>query len=82
MKQAATRAIADIVTDDQRSLGVIIPTMFQSKLHQAVARAVSDAWLAEHPDGRKRDSTMLAEPGADFGMPDLPSLIPSDDRAS
>jgi hypothetical protein len=68
------------VTDDQRGLGVIIPTMFQTRLHQAVARAVSDAWLAEHPDGRKRD--MLAEPGSDFGMPDLPALIPTDDRAS
>ncbi|HEY5229841.1 MAG TPA: malic enzyme-like NAD(P)-binding protein, partial [Galbitalea sp.] len=80
MKQAATRAIADIVTDDQRGLGVIIPTMFQARLHQAVARAVSDAWLSEHPDGRKRD--LLAEPGAGFGMHDLPTLIPSDDRAS
>jgi len=79
MKQAATRAIADIVTDDQRGLGVIIPTMFQARLHQAVARAVSDAWLSEHPDGRKRDQNLLAEPGADFGLPDLPSPIPSDD---
>jgi hypothetical protein len=43
---------------------------------------VSDAWLAEHPDGRKRDSNMLAEPGGHFGMPDLPSHIPSDDRPS
>jgi malate dehydrogenase (oxaloacetate-decarboxylating) len=82
MKQAATRAIADIVTDDQRGLGVIIPTMFQTRLHHAVARAVSDAWLAEHPDGRKRDANMLAEHGSHFGMPDLPALIPSDDRAS
>jgi len=82
MKQAATRAIADIVTDDQRGLGVIIPTMFQTRLHHAVARAVSDAWLAEHPDGRKRDANMLAEHDSHFGMPDLPALIPSDDRAS
>ncbi|MDQ1484795.1 MAG: hypothetical protein QOJ62_488 [Actinomycetota bacterium] len=78
MKQAATRAIADIVTDDQRSLGVIIPTMFQAKLHQAVARAVSDAWLTEHPDGRKRDGGLLAEPGGDFDMADVPSAIRSD----
>jgi len=52
--------------------------MFQARLHQAVARAVSDAWLAEHPDGRKRDQSLLAEPGADFGLPDLPAPIPSD----
>ena len=76
MKQAATRAIADIVTDDQRGLGVIIPTMFQARLHQAVARAVSDAWLTEHPDGRKREPSLLGQP--DFGLPDLPAPIPSD----
>jgi malate dehydrogenase (oxaloacetate-decarboxylating) len=80
MKQAATRAIADTVTEEQRGLGVIIPTMFQAKLHQAVARAVSDAWLAEHPDGRNRDGGLLAEPGIDFGMPDLPAPLPSDER--
>ena len=56
MKQAATRAIADIVTDDQRALGVVVPTMFQSRLHHAIASAVADAWLAEHPESRKRDS--------------------------
>ena len=71
-----------LVRDDQRGLGIIIPTMFQTRLHQAVARAVSDAWLSEHPDGRKRDANMLSEPGSAFGMPDLPTLIPSDDRAS
>jgi malate dehydrogenase (oxaloacetate-decarboxylating) len=65
MQQAATRAIADTVTDDQRGLGVIIPTMFQARLHQAVARAVGDAWIAEHPEGRKRDSGLLAAPGFD-----------------
>jgi malate dehydrogenase (oxaloacetate-decarboxylating) len=82
MKQAATRAIADIVSDDQRGLGVIIPTMFQTRLHQAVARAVSDAWLAEHPDGRKRDANLLADPDSSFGLPDLPSQIPSDNGES
>jgi malate dehydrogenase (oxaloacetate-decarboxylating) len=55
MKQAATRAIADTVSDDQRGLGVIIPTMFQAHLHQAVATAVSQAWTAEHPSTRRRD---------------------------
>jgi malate dehydrogenase (oxaloacetate-decarboxylating) len=55
MKQAATRAIADIVTDEQRALGVVVPTMFQSRLHNAVASAVADAWLADHPESRNRD---------------------------
>ncbi len=58
MKQAAMRAIADIVTDEQRGLGVVVPTMFQSRLHQAVATAVGDAWLAEHPESRKRDGQL------------------------
>src|SRR5579875_3256271 len=49
MKLAATRAIADTVTDEQRAIGVIVPTMFQAALHQAVAKAVADAWRAEHP---------------------------------
>jgi malate dehydrogenase (oxaloacetate-decarboxylating) len=53
MKQAATRAIADSVTDDQRGLGIITPTMFQPRLHQTVAKAVSDAWRAEHPESRR-----------------------------
>jgi hypothetical protein len=43
---------------------------------------VSDAWLSEHPDGRKRDGGLLAEPGADFGLPDLPAPIPGDDRST
>ncbi len=58
MKQAATRAVADIVTDEQRALGVVVPTMFQSRLHNAVAGAVADAWLAEHPESRKRESDL------------------------
>jgi malate dehydrogenase (oxaloacetate-decarboxylating) len=66
MKQAATRAIADIVTDDQRSLGIITPTMFQTRLHQAVARAVSEAWLSEHPDGRR--ARHADEGNLDFGL--------------
>ena len=56
------------------------PSSYLSRLHQAVARAVSDAWLSEHPDGRSRDGGLLAEPGVDFGMPDLGASIPSDDR--
>ncbi|MCU1676553.1 MAG: hypothetical protein JWM93_1311 [Frankiales bacterium] len=44
MKQAAVRAIADNVTDEQRALGVVVPTMFTAGLHMDVARAVSNAW--------------------------------------
>jgi malate dehydrogenase (oxaloacetate-decarboxylating) len=62
MKQAATRAIADIVTDEQRALGVVVPTMFQSRLHQAVAAAVADAWIAEHPESRERDGEADGRP--------------------
>ncbi len=76
MKQAATQAIADIVTDDQRGLGIIIPTMFQARLHQAVARAVSDAWQIEHPDSRR---VRASDSDFDSGLPDLPAAIPSFD---
>jgi malate dehydrogenase (oxaloacetate-decarboxylating) len=76
MKQAATRAIADIVTDDQRSLGIITPTMFQTRLHQAVARAVGDAWLSEHPGSRRARTT---DDDADFRLaaltPDRSALL-------
>jgi malate dehydrogenase (oxaloacetate-decarboxylating) len=67
MKQAAIRAIADTVTDEQRSIGVIIPTMFQSRLHQAVAGAVSDAWVSEHPQARRRESMRPLDDDAAFG---------------
>jgi malate dehydrogenase (oxaloacetate-decarboxylating) len=78
MKQAATRAIADIVTDEQRALGVMVPTMFQSKLHLAVARAVGDAWLAEHPQGRRHDGARTL--GSDeFGLGGLPAPSITDD---
>jgi len=46
MKQAAVTAIANTVTDEQRALGVVIPTMFQAALHGEVARAVSAAWTS------------------------------------
>jgi malate dehydrogenase (oxaloacetate-decarboxylating) len=77
MKQAATRAIADIVTDEQRGLGVIIPTMFQTRLHQAVARAVSDAWIAEHPQARRHEGGHPFDADLDFGLAALGSPIPS-----
>ena len=77
MKQAATQAIADIVTDEQRGLGVIVPTMFQTKLHQSVARAVSEAWLDEHPQARRHDgirSVAGREGGYGFASTELPLL--------
>ena len=49
MKLAATRAIADTVTDEQLSVGVIIPSMFASNVHDRVAKAVAEAagWARE-----------------------------------
>ncbi|MFL6139192.1 MAG: NAD-dependent malic enzyme [Frankiaceae bacterium] len=41
MKLAATRAIADSVTDEQLAVGVIIPSMFASGVHDRVAAAVA-----------------------------------------
>jgi malate dehydrogenase (oxaloacetate-decarboxylating) len=43
MKLAATRAIADAVSDEQLQVGVIIPSMFASGVHDRVARAVAGA---------------------------------------
>jgi malic enzyme len=75
MKQAATRAIADIVTDEQRALGVVIPTMFHPRLHQAVAHAVREAWLTEHPETRRHDGVRSLDADFDFGLPDLSAAI-------
>ncbi|HUC15909.1 MAG TPA: malic enzyme-like NAD(P)-binding protein, partial [Acidimicrobiales bacterium] len=49
MKQAATRAIAACVTDEELGLGVIVPSMFQPRVHEQVAAAVAQAWASEHP---------------------------------
>ena len=49
MKQAATRAIAACVTDEELGLGVIVPSMFQPRVHEQVAAAVAEAWASEHP---------------------------------
>ena len=79
MKQAATRAIADIVTDEQRGLGVIIPTMFQARLHQAVAEAVTEAWFGEHPQTRRRDGGARLFGSTDgFGMPGIANPMLTD----
>lgn len=65
MKLAATQAIADTVTDEQRAIGVIVPTMFQAQLHQAVARAVADAWRKESGAGPGRDAADRNTPTAE-----------------
>ena len=49
MKMAATRAIAACVTDEELGLGVIVPSMFQPRVHEQVAAAVAEAWASEHP---------------------------------
>ncbi len=51
MKAAATRAIAGCVSDEELALGVIVPSMFQARVHEQVAAAVAAAWEAEHPGG-------------------------------
>ena len=75
MKQAATRAIADIVTDEQRALGVVVPTMFQARLHQAVATAVAEAWIGEHPQARRHEGGVrMPGAGDDLGAAISPML--------
>ena len=49
MKAAATRAIAGCVSDEELALGVIVPSMFQARVHEQVASAVAAAWEGEHP---------------------------------
>ena len=49
MKQAATAAIAAAVSEDELSVGVIVPSMFQPRVHEEVATAVANAWQREHP---------------------------------
>ncbi len=48
MKKAATLAIAGSVTDEELALGVIIPSMFQARVHEQVATEVAAAWSNEH----------------------------------
>ena len=49
MKQAATRALAGSVSDEELALGIVVPSMFQPRVHEKVAAAVQAAWQAEHP---------------------------------
>jgi malate dehydrogenase (oxaloacetate-decarboxylating) len=50
MKQAAAYAIAGIVTDDERDEDHVIPNPFNPAVAKAVAKAVGEAWLKEHPE--------------------------------
>ena len=65
MKQAATRAIAGSVSDEELGVGVIVPSMFQARVHEQVAVAVAAAWTAEHPG---------SPPSAPRGIADLSEL--------
>lgn len=49
MKQAAAYAIAGIVTDEERDEEHVIPNPFNPEVARAVAKAVGDTWLKEHP---------------------------------
>ena len=50
MVRAAAEAIAEATGEAQLAAGVIVPTMFQPGLHEAVARRVADAVRAEQAD--------------------------------
>ncbi len=43
MEQAAALAIADAVSDAERQIGVVVPSMFHAQVHHAVAAAVRAA---------------------------------------
>ncbi|QDS86498.1 NAD-dependent malic enzyme [Rosistilla ulvae] len=53
MKVAAAKAIADIITDDERCSDYIIPSVFDRRVAAAVAKAVADA-AAETGVARRR----------------------------
>ena len=72
MKQAATRAIASSVSDEELGVGVIVPSMFQVRVHEQVAAAVAAAWTAEHPG---------SPPSAPRGIADLSELSDWPDEA-
>ena len=59
MKQAATQALAGSVSDDELAVGVIVPSMFQPRVHERVAAAVQQAWTAEHQASAEGDASRL-----------------------
>jgi malate dehydrogenase (oxaloacetate-decarboxylating) len=58
MKLAAAHAIASIVTDDERNAEYIIPSVFDTRVVDAVARAVAQAAVDE---GVARRTLVLSE---------------------
>ncbi|MBV8244294.1 MAG: NADP-dependent malic enzyme, partial [Candidatus Eremiobacteraeota bacterium] len=64
MKMAAARAIASIVGDDERSPEYIIPSVFDTRVVDAVARAVAQAAVEE---GISRRTLVLSE-GEDLAV--------------
>jgi len=68
MKDAATRAIASAVSDEELALGVIVPSMFQPRVHESVAVAVAAAWEAEHPRSRGAPATSAGDRGDSGGL--------------
>ncbi|MBC5829351.1 MAG: NAD-dependent malic enzyme [Candidatus Eremiobacteraeota bacterium] len=58
MKIAAARAIASIVTDNERSAEYVVPSVFDTRVVDAVAKAVAQAAVDE---GIARRSLMLTE---------------------
>jgi malate dehydrogenase (oxaloacetate-decarboxylating) len=70
MKEAATLAIAGSVTNEELSVGVIVPSMFQPRVHEQVAAAVAAAWSADHPEGQSPPGAGATEPTVDDdGLP-------------
>ncbi|MBC5815681.1 MAG: NAD-dependent malic enzyme [Candidatus Eremiobacteraeota bacterium] len=65
MKIAAAYAIASIVTNEERSAEYIIPSVFDTRVVDAVAKAVAQAAVDE---GLARRALMFAE-GEDVGAP-------------
>jgi malate dehydrogenase (oxaloacetate-decarboxylating) len=61
MKKGATSAIAASVSDEELALGVIVPSMFQPRVHERVAAAVEAAWRAEHPSSVPPEPANLFE---------------------
>jgi len=69
MKQAATRALAASVSDEELSLGVIVPSMFQPRVHEQVAAAVEQAWSSEHDKPEAQNEKSATERGYGFTTP-------------
>jgi len=65
MKLAAAKAIAAIITDKERGAEYVIPSVFDTRVVEAVARAVAAAAVEE---GVARRQLMIPE-GEDVASP-------------